>query len=75
MDPEPKAIPEEMCVLAQEGEKPQSQFDRIASSIYWPSFHLVLGTAATRLSLSNRIPLSPQLTLLMDSDELTGDIF
>ena len=75
MDPEPKAIPEEMCVLVQEGDKPQSQFDRIASSIYWPSFHLVLGTTATWLSLSSRIPLSPQSTLPMDSDELTGDNF
>jgi hypothetical protein len=34
MDPEPKAILEETCVLVREGEKPQCQFDCIASSIY-----------------------------------------
>jgi hypothetical protein len=34
MDLEPKAIPEEKCVLVREGEKAQSQFDSIASSIY-----------------------------------------
>ena len=43
--------------------------------LLWPSFHLVLGIAATQLSLSSRIPLSPQSTLPMDSDELTGDNF
>ena len=75
MDPEPKAIAKETCVLVREGEKPQSQFDRIASSIYWPSFHLVLGTASTRLSLSRRIPLSLQLTLPMNSNDLIGDNF
>ena len=35
----------------------------------------MLGIAATQLSLSSRIPLSPQSTLPMDSDEVTSDNF
>ena len=64
-----------MCPSARRGKGPLSIRLHCFKHLLWPSFHLVLGTAAIRLSLSSRIPLSPQSTLPKDYDELTGDNF